>query len=552
MAIPSLVSIRHRLGRSVCAILIACVLWVAIAPTGQAALLVNLGYSYLRLLEAGKVVHHDLHISLEPQQYVARFIDDVTVRATKRTDTLYMALGVDYQIDSVTTPDGQILPFRRHISLGSVPFIIYRIDLDQSVAKDDAVTIRFNYHISPDTAQLTFPYLSDRLFFTTIAMFWYPQMPTEGFFTATVHLDDAPSYMTLVGEGAPAAGTGGRTWSTVKEVPGFGLAIGEFVSDYQEVAGRDVYAWHTPYSPGHARLMATRAAQAIGYFEDLLGPLPLDRIDVVALPYGIGGSTGQYSWFIYDEMSEEIPLDNEVMLTYMAAHEAAHKWIGFTAGTQLLGTTWVTEGLTDYLAFLAVEGIYGTEAMREVIESRAVVPLSNHTGRMRAISAIELTDSDVSIAFQKGALVFRTLHRRLGDEAFFNLLRTFISEYTLGHATSRNFTDLIEREGGDLTRRFVADWVNGTNQLDYAIEGVRVTPQGSGETVTFRVNSKGRLTESGPIQVVVYLADGLDEWVEVELGQEVTVSYDQPVERIVVDPDYWTPDWQRENNVWQR
>lgn len=540
---------KSRVARWGSTVLIMCLLWVMMTPRAD-AFLVGLGYQYLRLLETGKVVHHDLRISLDPLHYEAYFTDDLTVQATKNTRELYVTLGVDYALDSVTTVDGEPLAHRVHLRLGSLPFIVYRIDLTERVLKDASTTVRIAYHISPETAQFSFPFLSDRLFFTTIAMLWYPQMPTEGFFSATVHLD-GPGSLTMVAEGAPVPGSDGRSWRTVAPVPGFGLAIGNFASQHQEIAGRDVYAWHVEGDPGRSALFATRTAQAIQFFEGLLGPLPLDRLDIVAIPYGLGGSTGQYSWLIYDEMNVEIPLENEVMLSYMAAHEAAHKWLGFTAGLRILGTPWISEGLTDYLAFLAVEGMYGPEALREVIQTRSVQPLADHTGRLRSLASIELIDEDVATAIQKGALVFRTLHRRLGDERFFAFIRTFLKEYDQSHATAREFTTLLEREGGKAVQGFVGDWVNGTQLLDYAVRDVRVSPQGDGERLTFKVVSVGRLVEPGPVEVVVHLADGLDEWLAVEVGKEVSATYDQPVQRITVDPNFWTPDWHRTNNVWE-
>lgn len=540
-----------RRRRPAAAVLIAAVLWLWAAVPADASLLVNLGYAYLRLLQVGDVVHHDLHIRLAPEEYAAYFTDDVTIRTSKATDALYMILGVDYAIDRVTTPDGRDLPFRRHISLGALPFVVYRVDLPARVAKDQLTTVRFHYHISPDTAQLAFPYLTNELFFTLVAMLWYPQMPTEGFFTATVHLDAAPAGLVMVAEGAPVEGTDGRTWSTVKPVPGIGLAVGPFAAQHERVGGRDVYAWHVSGEPGRAVQMARRTGEAVAYLEQLLGPLPLERLDVVALPWGLGGSTGQYSWFIYDEMNGEIPLDDDAMLTYMAAHEAAHKWIGFTAGMQLLGSTWITEGLTDYLAFLTVEHLLGTDALRRVIETRAVQPLAAFAGRMPALSDIDLTDGHAPVAYQKGALVFRALHRRLGDERFFALLRTFLDEYRHVHATPNNFTALIERVGGNDVRRFVSDWVNGTSELDYALQDVRVVPEGAGERVSFKVASVGRLVEPGPVEVLVVLADGSTVRLDAQIGATVTQSFPHRVVRIIVDPDYWTPDWRRENNRWE-
>lgn len=544
---------RFRWERRFGTLALAAVLCLAVSAQAQGSLLVNLGYSYLRLLEAGEVLHHELRIALEPEEFAARFVDDVTIRLTKRTDVLYMTLGADYALDQVTTPDGETLRHGRHfLNLGALPFVIYRIDLPRREAQGTELSLRFSYHISPDTATYTFPYLSDRLFFTVIPMFWYPQMPTEGYFTATVHLEEAPDGLTMIGEGRPVEGSDGRTWTTVKKVPGFGVVIGDFEPVQQQVAGRDVYSWHLPHQPGHAAEVGRRAAEAAAILEEFLGPLPLERFDVVALPWGFGGSISQYSLFIYDEMNVEIPLESDVMRTYLAAHETAHKWIGFTAGTQVLGTTWISEGLSDYLAYLAVEGIHGKEGLREVIAARAVEPLAADAGRKRALSAIEVTDEDVGVAMQKGALVFRALHRRMGDEAFFTMLRTFIDEYTLGYATSRQFTDLLEREGGNTLRRFVSDWINGNQELDYALEGVKVEGTAVGERVAFTVVSQARLVEPGPVEVEVTLSDGSVHMLQAELGTAVISEFVRPVVRIVVDPDYWTPDWRRENNIWER
>lgn len=544
---------RHRWGSRLCTLAVGVLLCFAVSSQAQGSLLVNLGYSYLRLLEAGEVLHHELRIVLEPDEFVARFVDDVHIRLTKRTDVLYMTLGADYALDEVATLDGQTLRHGRHIlSLGALPFVIYRIDLPQREAQGTELTLRFSYHISPDTATYTFPYLSDRLFFTAIPMFWYPQMPTEGYFTATVHLDEAPAGLTMIGEGKPVEGSEGLTWTTVKKVPGFGVVIGDFVPVYQQVAGRDVYSWHVRHQPGYAAEMGQRAAEAAQILEGLLGPLPLERFDVVALPWGLGGSLSQYSLYIYDEMSTEIPLEDEVMRTYMAAHETVHKWIGFTAGTQVLGTTWISEGLADYLAYLVVEQIHGKQGLRQVIAARAVEPLAADGGRKRALTAIEVTDEDAPAAMQKGALVFRALHRRLGDEGFFRLLRSFVEEYTLDYATSRQFIDLIEREGDSAGRRFVSDWINGNQELDYALEGVRIEAIGEGERVAFTVVSKARLVEPGPVDVEITLADGSVRFLEAEVGAEVSAEFSQPVVGITVDPDYWTPDWRRGNNVWQR
>src|SRR5690625_4070291 len=71
---------------------VLCVLWVWATPPAE-AFLVNLGYrvgyQYLRLLEYGKAVHHDLRIRLDPPTYRAYFTDELTIQATRNTHELY-------------------------------------------------------------------------------------------------------------------------------------------------------------------------------------------------------------------------------------------------------------------------------------------------------------------------------------------------------------------------------------------------------------------------------------------------------------------------------
>lgn len=541
---------RPRWGLRMAQLFIALSFVLIIAAPKADAFLVGLGYRYLQLLQTTDAVHHDLYLHLEPETFTARFVDDFTVQARKNTSTVYVILGIDYEISEVTTPAGEPLAFRRHLGLGALPFIIYRIDLDKQLLHGEETTVRITYYTDPDTAEMSFPFAADDIFFTVIPMFWYPQMPTEGFFTATIHLE-SPSSFQFIADGKPVEGTDEKVWETVAPVSGLGVAAGNFTKFEEIMAGRQVGAWHTPYNEGRVKEVARRTAEAVQYFEELLEPLFLDRLDVVALPWGLDGSTGHYAWTLYDATMEELPLADDIMLTYMAAHEAAHKWIGFTAGLHLLNTPWISEGLTDYLALLFVEHTHGTAAMRSAIEQRHITPLSQFEGRWRALSSIDFTDEDLPIAYQKGALVFRTLHRRLGDEAFFTLVQRFIETYRHQHPTSREFVQLVQSVGGQAAAQFAANWVNGARELDYALNDVTVSQTDDEYQVAFRVVSVGQIVEPEGVEVLIQLLDGSEHFAYVSLNEHVRLSYKHPVASVVVDPNYWLPDWRRTNNVWR-
>lgn len=530
--------------------------WLLVTPTAD-AFWTGLGYQYLRLLDNAAPIHHELHVELDMSRLEARFRTDFTVEAKQTADEVYVLLGGDVSLDGVTTTSGAPVAYRRHLNLGALPFAIYRVSLPERLRAGERATLRFSYHISPQTAQHQFPFFSSHYFFAGISLFWYPQLPAEGFFTARIQVD-APESLAVIAEGVPVAGSNQRVWETPAPVPGLNLLVGRLVASEIERPDYGVRAWSAFGIPGHAEELARHTLAALEYFSARLEPLPVRWHHVIELPLSLGATVSYYTGLVVDGYLSDLGIEGEVLRAYLAAHEAAHKWLGFTAGFRLMGTTWLSEGLVDYLAFLAVEHMYGSETFRQVFASRAVEPLAQ-AGRLRALSRIDLIDQDRDVAYQKGAMVFRALHRRLGDDGFFAALRAFIAEYRHDHATSDDFIAVLERQTGHDLRRFVQDWVRGTHELDYALSGVRVVPNAGGEQVTLRVQSVGRLTEPGAVEVEIEYDTGTDgggaghRKVAVEPGgPQVTVVVPGIVRRVVLDPDFWTPDRHRADNVWER
>ncbi len=62
--------------------------------------------------------------------------------------------------------------------------------------------------------------------------------------------------------------------------------------------------------------------------------------------------------------------------------------------------------------------------------------------------------------YKRGALTLHALRRTVGDDAFFDLLRSWVAEHSGGSVTGTEFTDFaISRTGADLTGLFDA-WLN--------------------------------------------------------------------------------------------
>jgi hypothetical protein len=525
-----------------------CLVLFVFTPVADASFLLNLGYSYFKWLDNADVYHHDISVKIDTQTKTAELVDLFHITATKSVSTIYIILGVDYRIDDIRDSDGNAVKYKVHLSMDILPFTIYRLDLPKAVKVGENTVLSIHYSHTPDTVKYSTPFMSDSLFFASVPMMWYPQMPTENFFTASVSVETLLPI--VLSEGEPVDGSDGRQWKIERAVAGLNIVAGNL----EPIAIQSSYnttAWKGVDQVSNAAEIGGYLAESLPVLESKLGELNLSRVDLISLPVWYGGTQSGYTMIVVDDYLHFLGIKTPLLRAYLAAHEAAHKWFGFTAGFNVLSTVWLLEGIAEYMAYLTIEDIYGTEALREVIQAMALKPLGDYKEKMRSLSSIEWIDADQEMAKQKGALVLRALHRRLGDDAFYRGIREFLQEFEGRYASAEQLMDIMENVSGQNLNSFVKNWVDGTKVLDYALENVNVQKMDNGYQVSFKVVSKGQLTEPDPVEVDIYLKDGtITRLEDVSVGKVITEYFYDEVVRIELDPDIWTPDWNRQNNSW--
>ena len=93
--------------------------------------------------------------------------------------------------------------------------------------------------------------------------------------------------------------------------------------------------------------------------------------------------------------------------------------------------------------------------------------LSSACSASPRLEAVELLDEDYQLIYEKGALVFRMLHRRLGDDAFFGLIRRWLEEYRGDFSTGDDFIRIassfaeVRHEGTSCPGRSAPSWSSG-------------------------------------------------------------------------------------------
>ena len=177
----------------------------------------------------------------------------------------------------------------------------------------------------------------------------------------------------------------------------------------------------------------------MSWLVDMLGPYPFATYGVVVLP------------------ESESLADNQTLSTFDPAyatekyvlHQLAHQWIGNSITPARWQDMWLKEGITTFLEFNYPDRIWQQSSKQELV-------LWAGSG-MGAPTKIDIEQLYGTSTFWRGALTLDALRAELGDDVFFEVLRTFHDEYAHSVATTEDFTALAERVSGqDLEALFNA------------------------------------------------------------------------------------------------
>jgi aminopeptidase N len=140
------------------------------------------------------------------------------------------------------------------------------------------------------------------------------------------------------------------------------------------------------------------------------------------------------------------------------AHELAHQWFGDSVSVADWGDIWLNEGFATYSSGLWIEYLYGREALDEWVVGvyEGMVSYSEYGAPPGEPPANDLFNWAV---YDWGALTLHALRVRVGDETFFEILRTYHERYKGGNARTEDFIGVAEEVSGEELSEFFDDWL---------------------------------------------------------------------------------------------
>lgn len=399
------------------------------------------------------VQHYDLDLTVDVGANTITSTATLTAVATSTLDTFNLDFH-ELTIDALTV-NGVEAPYQRQED---------ELIIDPAVPlqADTVFAVTVHYHGKPKPID-TSGWLNyfDRVAVENGALgaaTWYPvnNHPADRA-TYSYRVKVPPSYMALANgqlldEESDASGWTTYHWATDTPMTSATatILIGHYVlqSSTTDPSGTllDTYREQLVVERSLARLEHTPAMLAL--LNELVGPYPFPSYSVLVhtrpAPYAV----------FYQELSI---LSLAVLTDY--GEEAVMNGIGF----QYFGNSvsvaqrqdrWLTQGLGAYMGWLWIEESKGAAALQTLVQRI-------HTSYNLDFPPASPTANDLEndSIYYRSSLAIHALRARLGDERFFQLLRTFYTRYRSGNASTADFIAVAEEVSGEDLAAFFQAWL---------------------------------------------------------------------------------------------
>ena len=419
-------------------------------------------------------VRYNLFFSIpESRDEAIRGKVELSLRLDEKQPLIIDFRGEQEQVTSVTLNGGDI-PYEvkdEHIviasdwvAVGENRVAIAFTPADQSLNRRD----EFLYTLLvPDRARTVFP--------------CFDQPDMKSLFTLTL---EVPSTWQAVANSAitqtDSTGVSGRNRISFKETEPlstylFSFVAGELTREVYYRNGRDISIYHRETDPkkiAQCPAIADEVFDALEWQEDFTGiPYPFAKYDVIILPgfqYGGMEHTGATLYTDRRMFLDEHPTLNErLSRSALIAHETSHMWFGDYVTMKWFDDVWTKEVFANYFASRIVEPLY-PDVNHRLNFIRDYIPASYSEDRTSGANPIKQDLDNLrnaglvygNIIYDKSPVIMEMLVRVLGEDAFQQGIREYLTTYAYGNATWEGLIRILNKYTEEDLAAWSEVWVN--------------------------------------------------------------------------------------------
>ena len=182
--------------------------------------------------------------------------------------------------------------------------------------------------------------------------------------------------------------------------------------------------------------------------------------DLGAYPFSVTGG-------LVTSLSPGFALENQTRPTYPAlnggstsllVHELAHQWFGDDVAIDQWRDIWLNEGFATFMEQRYTETHGGRSARAWLERVHAGIPPQDDLWKVSVHDPGRGKIFDFAV-YYRGAMTLQALRNRIGDDAFWTLLRTWLDTRSGGNGSSEQFEALAEQVSGQELDGFFQAWL---------------------------------------------------------------------------------------------
>ena len=229
------------------------------------------------------------------------------------------------------------------------------------------------------------------------------------------------------------------------------------IAPYDSLDQGGVRVFFFPRDSAGARTLARASHAALERYADWFGPLGQEsRLTVIEIPDGWGSQASLTAGII-----QTADAFRDGAERYQLYHELSHLWNA--PDLERPSPRW-NEGLASFLQWRMAEELDGWHDWDARID-RIVESLKRQCSAERRCATVPFVEYGsaglTDLSYSVGALMFDTLYRSLGPQAFDRAYRDFFQRHRLSGGTNRERVASFERVNPG-SRRIFADWLYST------------------------------------------------------------------------------------------
>ncbi len=285
---------------------------------------------------------------------------------------------------------------------------------------------------------------------------WFPSNdhPTDKA-TMTLRMS-VPAGLTAVGNGrllarSTRAGRSTFVWHEGKPMATYlaTITLGRF-QVYEDTVGRiPVYVALDPREAAAAKPVTDRIPEIMRWEQSLFGPYPFETVGaIVDRAPDVG----------YALESQTKPNFDSAPDVSTLVHELAHQWYGNSVSLSRWKDIWLNEGFATYSEWLWAEHT-GEATAQELFDEAYARPATSAFWQQPAGNPGGPENLFNSPSYDRGAMTLHALRVRIGDRAFFRLLKAWAQIHRYGNTSTPELVALAERISGMQLDRLFRVWL---------------------------------------------------------------------------------------------